>query len=118
MNESKTKTTYDQAEEYFHTAQEDFLKPEEDVVPHSVCVNAMKAVQQYLIAYLNDRGKKADASMTTESLLDACKKIDPNFYQINLAGKLHLNRVEDVYMDMKTTRSYLTLATSVRELVL
>ena len=118
MNESPSKTIYDQAETYFHTAQGEFLRPEEDVVSYSVCRNVMQAIHYYLTAFLLENGFHVRPTLDTTTLLAECQKIDPNFKQINLKGFLSVDQIDDVYMDMKTVKSYLDLANKTRVLVL
>ena len=117
MDDLKTKTTYDQADELYQNAQEEYSRPEEDVVPYSVCRGAYKAVNKYLTGYLMKNGMDVHASMSLETLLSHCKEINNEFHNLNLDLMYNTEDQENVFMDVKTVRRYLSLADQTRQLV-
>lgn len=117
MHNQKVKTTLDQADELFMTAQEELSRPEEDVVPYMVCRNAFKSVNKYLTGFLLKHGMEIHASMSLEVLLDRCREIDPRFNGLNLDPLYSTNEQEDVWMDMDTVKEFIGLATLTREMV-
>lgn len=117
MHNQKVKTTLDQADELFMTAQEELSRPEEDVVPYMVCRNAFKSVNKYLTGFLLKHGMEIHASMSLEVLLDRCREIDPRFNSLNLDPLYSTSEQEDVWMDMDTVKEFIGLATLTREMV-
>ena len=117
MNDQKIKTTYDHANELFEQAQEELARPEEDVVPYSVCRSAFKAVNIYLTAYLLKHGFDIHASMSLELILNKCRELDPKFNSLNLAPLYTTEKEQNVWMDMGTVREFISLATKTKNLV-
>lgn len=117
MHDKKAQTTLEQADQLFHTAQEELSRPEEDVVPYMVCRNAFKSVNKYLTGFLLKHGMEIHASMSLELLLDRCREIDPKFERLNLAPLYSTSVQEDVWMDMETVKEFIGLATQTREIV-
>jgi HEPN domain-containing protein len=120
MLDQKLNTTLDQAEVLFHLAEEEFSRPEEDVVAYMVCRNAYKAVNKYLTGFLLDHGLDIHASMSLEVLLNKCQELDNRFENLNLDTLYNTNvhEQDDVYMDMDTVKEFIDLAIDVRKLVI
>ena len=117
MYEQKAETAIVQAEELFQMAQEELARPEEDVVPYSVCRNAFKSVNKYLSGYLLKNGIDIHASMSLDVLLKHCMELNPRFKELNLDPLYSSSQPEDVWMDMDTANEFIHLASRTRELV-
>ncbi|MFY0627452.1 MAG: hypothetical protein JXR07_14215 [Reichenbachiella sp.] len=117
MLDQKTQSAYEQADQLFDQAHEELSRPEEDVVPYSVCRNAFKSVNKYLTGYLIKNGLDIHASMSLEYLLNACRTIDPKFNNLNLDPFYNTDNAENVWMDMKTVDEFISLATKTKHLV-
>jgi len=117
MFEEKAQTAIVQADELFNIAQEELARPEEDVVPYSVCRNAFKSVNKYLSGYLLRHGYDIHASMSLEVLLNRCREIDPKFSDLNLDPLYSSSEPEDVWMDMETVKEFIDLASQTRKMV-
>ena len=117
MYDQKAKTTLDQADELFLTAQEELSRPEEDVVPYMVCRNAFKSVNKYLTGFLLQHGMEIHASISLEVLLERCREIDARFKDLNLDLLYNTSEAEDVWLDMDTVKDFIHLATQTREMV-
>ena len=117
MYEQKAQTALIQADELFKNAQEELTRPEEDVVPYSVCRNAFKSVNKYLSVYLLRHGIDIHASMSLDVLLNRCREIDPKFGDLNLDPLYSTSEPEDVWMDMDTVKEFIDLASQTRSMV-
>ena len=117
MYQEKAQTAIIQAEEMYRNAQEELARPEEDVVPYSVCRNAFKSVNKYLSGYLMKHGVDIHASMSLDVLLNNCREIDPKFNSLNLDPLYSSSEPEDVWMDMDTVKEFIELASKTREMV-
>ena len=113
----KAKTPFEQAEEFFHSAQEELYKPEEDVVHYMVCRSAYKAVQNYLVAYLTSKKIATNPTMTLENLLGMCRQADQSFNDLKLDLLYNAHEEEDVWMDMGTAQEFMDLAIRTKALV-
>ena len=117
MHEQKFQTTLDQADELFNSAQEELARPEEDVVPYSVCRSAFKSVNKYLTGYLLKHGMDIHSSMSLEEMLKKCQEIDPKFNDLDLKLLYSTSEDEDVWMDMAIVKQYIGLAEQTKKLV-
>jgi hypothetical protein len=117
MFDQKVKNTMDQADELFNNAKEELYKPEEDVVPYSVCRNAYKSVDKYLTGYLMQNGIEIHNSMTLDRLQQLCQDVDPKFAELDLNPMLQREDPEDIWVSMDTVRKFIDLATQTRSLV-
>ena len=84
MEDSANKL-FDNAIEKLNEANEELLKPKEDVVSYLVCKNAQHAIENYLKGYLLQNGIDPNHYRTIDSLYKHCKKINKNFKEINLS---------------------------------
>ncbi len=117
MYDQKAQTVLVQADQLFKIAQEELSRPEEDVVPYSVCRNSFKSVNKYLLGFLLKHGMDIHASMSLEVLLDRCREIDPKFNRLNLDPLYSSSKPEDVWMDMDTVKEFIALAMQTRKMV-
>lgn len=81
----KATKLFDLAIGKLNQANEELLKPQEDVVTYAVCKNAQYAIENYLKGVLLTNGVDPENLKTIESLYEACKKINPKFEQIDLS---------------------------------
>lgn len=117
MYDQKAQTAIVQADELYEIAQNELSRPEEDVVPYSVCRNAFKSVNKYLSGYLLKHGIDIHASMSLEELLNRCRQIDHKFNDLNLDPLYSSSEPEDVWMDMETVKEFIGLAERTRNMV-
>lgn len=117
MNDQKYQTALGQANQLFDEAYEELARPEDDVVPYSVCRSAFKSVNTYLTAYLLKNGFDIHASMSLEFLLNKCRELDSKFDDLNLDPFYNTQDAENVWMDMKTVNEFISLATKTKQLV-
>ncbi len=117
MVEQIIKTTLEQADEYFNSAQEELFKPEEDIVHYMVCKGAYKAIQNYLIGYLLNHDLTLEPRATLQELLQLSRNIDARFNDLNLDLLYNAHEEEDVWMDYGTAREFMNLAIQTKELI-
>lgn len=115
--DQKFQTTLDQADELFDTAQNELARPEEDVVPYSVCRSAFKSVNKYLTGYLIKNGLEIHSSMSLEEMLKKCQEIDPKFNDLDLKLLYSTSEEENVWTDMKMVKEYIAMAEKTKKLV-
>jgi hypothetical protein len=111
------KTIIEQGEEYYHSAQEELFKPEEDVVHYMVCRSAYKATHKFLTGFLMQKGTQINSKLSLEELLKMCRKINPKFNALKLDPFFHATEEEDVWMNLGTAKDFLGMATETRKLV-
>jgi len=85
MMEDKAKKLFDDAIEKLNEANEELLKPKEDVVSYLVCKNAQHAIENFLKGFLLQNGIDPSKYKTTGRLYEQCRAIDKNFKEINLS---------------------------------
>ncbi|MEQ9403912.1 MAG: HEPN domain-containing protein [Cyclobacteriaceae bacterium] len=111
------KAKLDQAEEYFDKAKEELCKPEEDVVPYSICQSSYHAVVNYLSSFLIDNGATIPESENVESLLANCRELDQKFKKLHLVPMYNPTQSEDVWMNLDAAHDYLKMADNTRQMV-
>lgn len=116
MNEI-AQSTLEQARLHFENAREESARPEEDVVPYSVCSHAYKAVQHYLTGFLQQHGAQVHTTNPLDALLIECRKVDVRFNELDLTAMMHAEDPEDVWMNIDVMRDYLYLADKTRNMV-
>lgn len=67
-------------------ANEELLRPKEDVVSYVVCKNSQNAIEDYLKGYLLKNGVNPDKFKTIDNLYNECKSLDKRFEKVNLSG--------------------------------
>ncbi|WKK80643.1 hypothetical protein [Marivirga arenosa] len=116
--EELLKTRLEKADELLSKAENELYKPEEDVVPYSVCQNAYRAVINYLGSYLTKHGEEFKEATPIKDLLTACRNIDPNFNELHLAPMYHPIQSEDVWMNMDTANSFVAMAKRTKNMIM
>ncbi|MEP0368302.1 MAG: hypothetical protein ABJN36_15615 [Cyclobacteriaceae bacterium] len=117
MNILLTNSTFDQAERFFHTAMEEYSRPEEDVVPYMVCQSAYSAVLNYLKSYIEAHERASLESDTPEVLLSECRIINSGFNDLNLDIFKLKDENDDALMSMSTMQRYMNILSQTRQLV-
>lgn len=115
--DQEIKKKYSQAEDLLDKAKEQLNKPEEDVVPYSICEHSYKAVINYLQSALLHRGISAVGATGVEALLQKCREQDAQFNDLHLHPMFNPTQTEDIWMNMDTAEDYLAMAENTRELV-
>jgi HEPN domain-containing protein len=85
MMEDTANKLFDDAIEKLNEANEELLKPKEDVVSYLVCKNAQHAIENFLKGFLLQNGIDPSKYKTTGSLYEQCRAINKNFKEINLS---------------------------------
>lgn len=110
------RTTLEQAEIYFENAREEAARPEEDVIPYSVCRHAYKAVSHYLTGYLQQNGKHITTTLPLNDLLEECRKVNGQFNTLDYA--LMNTQDPEEWMNMDVMKQYYQLAKQTRQVVM
>lgn len=105
------------AEKYFYRAKNELCKPQEDVVPYSVCQSANHAVIDYLSSFLIEKDVEPPENAGMEELLKNCREIDDRFNSLHLAPLYHAVDTEDVWMNLDTANDFMAIAESTRQMV-
>lgn len=113
----KIQATLDQAEQLYYQAKEELCKPEEDVVPYSVCQSSFNSVTNYLNSFILRNGRDLPLQQGIEELLTQCRAIDERFQDLHLSPLYDPKRTEDVWMNMDTAQDFLSMAEKTRKLV-
>ena len=115
--EPPIKTALDRADELLSRANNELCKPEEDVVPYSICQSAYYAIVNYLGSFLLDNGLEFQESTSVPDLLKSCREIDDKFNELHLAPLYNPTQTEDVWMNLDTANDYLAMAENTRKMV-
>ena len=117
MEDIKIKSTFEQAEELFESAQNEMYKPEEDVVHYMVCSNSFKAVNHYLTSFLLNQGEEIHSMLSLEVLLEKCTTYSPRFKELDLKAMYSSAEDEDVWMNIETAKTFMETALQTRLLI-
>ncbi len=74
-----------QADAALNLASEEQMRPEEDVVPFSICHNSRISIRMYLTSFLIKKGIHPDNKESMKELLDQCSKIDKRFAAVDIS---------------------------------
>lgn len=77
-------TFYNQASEKLKEANEEYNRPEEDIVSYGVCKNSKYAIENFLKGYLVEHNIDPEPFDSINSLYAQCKNINPKFEKIDL----------------------------------
>lgn len=105
----------DKADNFFYAAKEELCRPEEDVVPYSVCRNAYYAVMNYLGSFLGEHGVEFQEKDQIEDLLNQCRTIDRKFYSLNLSPMYRWTNTEDPWMNIDMANDFISMAENTRK---
>ena len=99
MEKERVKQLLTQADNALEMASEERMRPEEDVVPFSVCHNSRVSIKMYLMSYLIKHGVTLEQEMSMTELLSECGKLDKRFEgldisEIECGGNKNANRDE------------------------
>lgn len=116
MNQ-KINATLDQATIDLANAKEGLSKPEEDVVPYSVCKGAYQSIVGFLSAYLMQNGRELPEEVSIAHLLSSCREVDVRFNDLHLSPFYHPKETEDVWMNLDTATDFYAMAEKTRDMV-
>lgn len=116
--EHKINSYLDQAADHLHKAHEELCKPEEDVVPYSICKNAHGAITNLLSAFLMSNGRDLPEAKTVESMLPLCSTLHSRFEELHLEPFFNPTETEDIWMNLDAANDYLKIAEKTQSLVL
>lgn len=116
MYNQKIQSTFDYAEELYQAAQEEFSRPEEDVVSYRVCKNALGAIHQYLTGFALKNGIEVQAGTPLAALYDTCRIIDNRFYDLQLHALFNIIEEEYAWFDSKMTKVFIACAERTKNL--
>ncbi len=118
MIDQKIKTTLDQANELFDSANEHLCKPEEDVVTYVVCHTLHKSSAMYLKGFLLQIGIEVDENSNLEALLAKCREVDARFKNLILEPQFNSNVTDEVWMSLDKVNEFVRLTKQAKEMVL
>ncbi len=72
------------ADQAVESAREELMRADEDVITHEVCVNARRAIYNYLKAFLLQNGVEPSEPVTMYTLLGQCQALDARFELVTL----------------------------------
>lgn len=113
----KINVLLDRAESYFNKAKEELHKPEEDVVPYSICKNANEAIINFLSSFLLNYGQEIPKSRSVKDLLAACREVETEFNNLHLSPFYNPAETEHLWMNIDMATDFLTMAETTREMV-
>ena len=97
---NRSKVFYKNASEKLKKANEELFRPEEDIVPYSVCKNSQFAIESYLKGYLLDNNIDISTLDTIEKLFEKCKLINQKFEKIDLSAiSCKAHKIDTRYCD-------------------
>ncbi len=110
-------TSFLNADELFTAAKEEFMRPEEDIVPYAVCHKCYYSVIDYLKGYLKNNDIDSKGVNDISGLLELCKRADARFSELNLS-RMSLNDDSDaIWINVKKAQEFMDLTTRTRLLV-
>lgn len=77
---------FDKAFQSLNSANKEIYRPEEDIVPFSVCKNSQYAIESFLKGYLYKKGVDPFPFKTINQLFEECKKLNVEFEKIDLSN--------------------------------
>jgi len=83
---NRARALFSEAVKNVNEAGEELCRPEEDVVSVLVCKKAQRATENFLRGFLLDNGVEPKSQNTLEDLYEQCKKLNPNFSNVNLSN--------------------------------
>jgi len=111
------KTKIDVAEDLLDRAREELCKPEEDVVPYSVCQSAYNSVVSYLSGVLINHTIEVPEPVKVEELLKRCRALNAKYKDLHLEPMYDPKKSEDVWMNLDTAKDYLKMAEKTRQMI-
>lgn len=115
--EKQLNNLLEQAEEHFDKARNELFRPEEDVVPYSVCQHAYYSVTNNLSSFLMQKGSQVQGDENVHDLLKTCRALDERFKELHLGPLYQPTQSEDVWMNLDTAKDFLLMAERTREMV-
>ena len=77
---------FDEALEKLSQANDEFFRPEEDLVAYSVCKNAQFSIENFLKGYLMQHKIDVVGDETLDRLYEKCLNNNKNFSQLDLSA--------------------------------
>jgi hypothetical protein len=85
MEKERVKQLMTQADAALEMASEERMRPEEDVVPFSICHNSRVSIRMYLMSYLLKHGVQPNTDESTKDLLTKCSAFDKRFAHLDIS---------------------------------
>ena len=85
MEKARVEQLLTQADSALDLASEEQMRPEEDVVPFSICHNSRISIRMYLMSFLIKNGKEPDGNDSMANLLNQCVEIDKDFSTLDIS---------------------------------
>lgn len=76
---------FDEARQQLSQANDEFFRPEEDLVTYSVCKNAQFSIENFLKGYLIQNRVDVMVDETLDHLYEKCLSINKNFAKLDLS---------------------------------
>ncbi len=77
---------FDEALDKLNQANDEFFRPEEDLVTYSVCKNAQFSIENFLKGYLLQHNVEVGKCKTLDCMYKKCLDINKNFAQLDLSA--------------------------------
>ncbi|MGY5851805.1 hypothetical protein [Salegentibacter sp. F14] len=77
---------FDEALEKLSQANDEFFRPEEDLVTYSVCKNAQFSIENFLKGYLLQHNVELADCKTLDCLYEKCLDINSSFAKLDLSA--------------------------------
>ena len=74
-----------QADTALDLALEEQMRPEEDIVPFSICHNSRISIRMYLLSYLIKHGIQPESDESMKVLLLRCEEINAGFAALDIS---------------------------------
>ncbi|MEM7550442.1 MAG: hypothetical protein AAF363_12240 [Bacteroidota bacterium] len=112
-----TNTSFNTADQLLSEAKEEMMKPEEDLVPYSVCQKCFYAISHYLKGFLHHQGISFDENMDMENLVDLAASEEPKLSDLDSSFLKRPKDTEDVWMNIDRASDFIDLTEKTRSLV-
>lgn len=117
MENLQINLAFEKGEELLRIAQDELCRPEEDVVPYMVFQKARLATSEFLISFLTHYGIEV-YSIDPEVLLNQCREINNNFYELNIKPLIKADTEEDVWVSPQSAKDFVMIAENTRAMVI
>lgn len=85
MQIEKAEVLISSAEEFFHSAQNESLRSNEDAVTHLICHHSRQSIINYLHGFLLQNHIAPESPVTMSGLLEQCRNYDARFELVNIS---------------------------------
>lgn len=88
MQDHHFETTLEQADRLLQFAEEEYYRPQEDIVLDQIGQHIQNATAHYLAAFLIRHAREVRPTMPITHLLKLCTELEPKFHKLEIDTKL------------------------------